>query len=122
MASQSKMIKGYSHYSVTSEGKVISLNAGKYMNLWESKRRNGDTDLRVSLYKNGKKKNFRVHRLVAKAFLPNPHRYPEVDHKNGNTHDNRIQNLEWVTRTENERRKNARIKKKVLAIHRKMTS
>lgn len=56
----------------------------------------------VCLCKENKKKYFSVHRLVATAFIPNLDRKPEVNHKNGNRSDNRVENLEWVTRSENE--------------------
>lgn len=59
--------------------------------------------LRVSLYKNGLEKHFSIHRLVAIAFIPNPENKLEINHINGVKDDNRICNLEWVTKSENEK-------------------
>lgn len=51
----------------------------------------------------GVKKSFPVHQLVAKAFIPNPNNLPEVNHIDGNKLNNSLENLEWVTRGENNR-------------------
>ena len=56
---------------------------------------------RVSLHKNGKQRNFLIHRLVAQAFIPNPDNKPEVNHTQGVKTDNRVSELEWCTSKEN---------------------
>ena len=53
--------------------------------------------LLVSLSKDGKRKQFGVHRLVATAFLDNPNNYPCVNHKDENKQNNNLQNLEWCS-------------------------
>ena len=55
----------------------------------------------LKLRKDGKSENVYIHRLVAKAFIPNPDNLPEVNHKDENKKNNRADNLEWVTRKEN---------------------
>lgn len=58
---------------------------------------------RIGFRQNGILKNYLVHVLVAKAFIPNPHNKPSVNHIDGNKLNNTVQNLEWVTYSENTR-------------------
>ena len=55
----------------------------------------------VTIYINKKQKRMRVHRLVAEAFIPNPDNKPYVNHKDGIRSNNKIDNLEWTTPSEN---------------------
>lgn len=51
----------------------------------------------VHLCKEGKTQQCRIHRLVAKAFIPNPKNFPQINHKDENKLNNRVENLEWCS-------------------------
>lgn len=70
-------------------GRPMKLNTNKY----------GYVDVRLG--KEGVETSHLMHRLVAMAFLENPEAKPQVNHKNGNKSDNRLENLEWSTLSEN---------------------
>ena len=95
-----KDFEGY--YEVSNIGRVRSLNykrTGKEKILKNIEDYKGY--LEVGLTKNGKRKQFKIHRLVAEAFIPNPENKPCIDHINTVKSDNRVENLRWVTYKEN---------------------
>ena len=93
-----KDIEGYEGlYQVSDTGEVMNVITGKILKAYKEK----SGYLRVGLYKDEKEKSFRVHRLVAEAFIPNPFNLPEVNHKSENKQDNRVENLEYCDRKYN---------------------
>ncbi len=100
MKEEWKPIKGYEGlYEVSNTGKIKSFYFGKTRIL--SPRKNPLGYLHLVLYKDKVKKDLRVHRLVASAFIPNPNNKPEVNHIDGDKENNNVDNLEWATRKEN---------------------
>lgn len=82
-------------YQVSNIGNVRSLKKNKIRQLKIFD--NGYGYLRVSLNINGKIKSEKVHRLVAKAFIPNPNDYPCINHIDENKYNNNVNNLEWCS-------------------------
>lgn len=92
-------IDGYEGlYQVSNFGRVKSFQKGTVRILKPAINRKW---LFVVLCKNGGKKIFKVHRLVAMAFIPNPDGKPQVNHIDGNPQNNHVDNLEWCTPSEN---------------------
>ena len=83
----------FKDYIIHSDGKIYSKYSDKFLKLG----RHTNGYLKVDLYLNKKRYNFKVHRLVAEMFCKNPFNYQEVNHINGITNDNNSSNLEWVT-------------------------
>ena len=94
-------IKDYENYEVSSFGIFINMKTGRIMKQTTDKKGYKI----VFLCKGGVSKGFRVHRLVAEAFVPNLHNKLCVDHIDGNKINNDHWNLRWVTNTENQHNK-----------------
>ena len=93
-----KDIKGYEGlYAITPEGEVYSYKRQKFL----KPRDNGNGYLCVKLYKEGQNKMYKVHRLVADAYLPNTDNLPDVDHIDNDKTHNYVNNLQWITHRDN---------------------
>ena len=89
-------------YEVSNLGRVRSVpkvGFSKQLILKQQDERHGYKRMRLT--KENRKFCKLVHRMVAEAFIPNPSGKPCVNHINGNKTDNRVENLEWVTYSEN---------------------
>ena len=97
-------------YAVTDDGKVWihdkhlqngSLHGFVRKGKWAKPTTDRDGYESVWLSKDGNRRGFKVHRLVAQSYIPNPLNLPEINHKNKVRNDNIADNLEWVSRQQN---------------------
>ena len=95
-----KDIVGYEGiYEVSNLGRVKRIKGGQNRIMLNSKFKSGY--LRTCLTFNSIEKTFRIHRLVATAFIPNPENKPFINHIDNNISNNNVSNLEWCTSQEN---------------------
>jgi len=89
-------IEGYPNYTINRNGDVKNTKTGRIL---KPALRTGYYI--VDLSKDGNRKIFTIHRLIALAFIPNPDNKPNIDHINRIRTDNRLENLRWCTQKEN---------------------
>lgn len=87
----------YKNYNISSYGRVQNIVTGRILRLQVRK----DGYIRIGLCSDSLQKIFRVHRLVGLVFISNPDNKPQINHKDFDKANNRVENLEWVTDEEN---------------------
>jgi hypothetical protein len=107
-----KKIEGFSNYTISESGEVTRTESkhprwgtltvvDKVMKPGYTGKKRNYMSIRLTNLE-GVSQIFKVHRLVAKAFLPNPEGKPQVNHIDGNPSNNNVSNLEWCTNSENQ--------------------
>ena len=94
-------IIGFENYLIYNDGRVF----GKKRNRFLKPGNNGKGYKYVILFKDGNRKSYNIHRLVAEHYIPNPENKRCVDHINRIRDDNRVENLRWATHSENNQNK-----------------
>ena len=100
-----KDIDGWSGYKISTFGCVMSFKRYDYGKLLSqaTQKRGGYKYIALGNSTMKTQKKYKIHRLVALAFIPNPDNLPQIDHIDRNTANNNISNLRWVTSRENMR-------------------
>lgn len=94
-----KEIEDFPGYFITKGGDVYSTMRGGFKKLTLQTDQHGY--FVINLRNKCGRKTKKIHRLIAQAFIPNPHNLPVINHKNGVKKDNSLENLEWTTQPDN---------------------
>lgn len=100
-------VEGFPNYLVSEFGKVWSKKSSRFLTDFPNNER-GYRAVRLS--KDGEAVTTYLHRIVAKAYVPNPNSKPQVNHIDGNVENNIASNLEWTTLQENMKHMRATVK------------
>lgn len=92
-----KTIENFENYQVSDTGLIRNKKTNLILKTTIKRKHSLYGYEMVYLYNNQGRKCFMVHRLVALAFIPNPNNYPQINHKDENSLNNNVSNLEWCT-------------------------
>lgn len=95
-----RKIEGFPNYSVSNDGQVRNDKFNRLLS-FSYKKVTHTSYARVTLFVEGVRYYIQVHRLVAKAFISNPNNLPQIDHKDTNGLNNNVDNLQWVSCSDN---------------------
>lgn len=91
--------KEYANFEISNSGLLKNVSTGNILKLTISK--TGYYSVCISLGSRNNRKLIKIHKAIAETFIPNPHNYPCINHKDGNKLNNSINNLEWCTNRHN---------------------
>lgn len=94
---QFKPINGFENYGINRNGEIRNIKFNRSFKTFIHKK---SGYIKARLCKDGKKKDFYIHRLVGLAFIPNPENKPTIDHIDRNKQNNNVSNLRWATQQE----------------------
>lgn len=118
-----KTLKRFPSYVISPQGHIYRVkdkNGKPCKTRLVKPRRDRDGYLKINLSEKGVSTTCKVHRLVAETFIPNPKRRSTVNHKDGNKTNNRVDNLEWLTRRQNLKARVGSGRKTITKAHRRV--
>tara|TARA_B100001094_G_scaffold329118_1_gene391144 strand:- start:161 stop:1510 length:1350 start_codon:yes stop_codon:yes gene_type:complete len=98
-----KTIQYTPNYEVSNMGNIKNKKTNKLLTINYERLKKDNKRARPGLSHNGKIKGYYLHRIVAEHFLDNPDNLPEVNHINGDFYNNKVENLEWISKIDNMR-------------------
>jgi len=98
-----KTIKYAENYEISDQGNIRIKKNNRLLKINYERLKETNSRARPGLTSNGKLKQYYLHRIVAEHFLDNPNNLPEVNHKDGDFYNNKLENLEWISKLDNMR-------------------
>jgi len=101
MTEEWKQISYAPNYEISNLGNIKNTKTNKLITINYIRLKKNKSRARPGLSVNGKSKGYYLHRIVAHHFIDNPYKLPEVNHKDGDCYNNKVSNLEWISKEDN---------------------